>query len=524
MEEIIVETAAGKVCGLLERGVLSFKGIPYGAPTGGHRRFRPPEPAEPWAGVKYAGDFGPICYQTGFLVDESRSDAYGHARTEGHIRYLPQSENCLVLNVWTPAIKDGGKRPVMVWLHGRGHYGGAASETMYNGANLSRRGNVVVVSINHRLNVFGYLYLEEIAGEEFKGSGIAGELDIVLALKWVKDNIEYFGGDPDNVTIFGQSGGGAKVSFLMAMPAARGLFRRCIIQSGPATRGIERKDATEYAERLLDKLGIKVNEIHKLQQVPPPQLLFAANNVSEKPRVGFTGRVMNDLMLLQPVVDRHYLPAHPFDPVAAPTAADIPLIIGTTRDENATYVAADPRRRRLTEEEMRQRLVPLLGEKIDRVLGTYRKTRPNDTPWDLYVGITSEAFRRLTVRLAERKLHGGTAPVYMYLFTYVSNFLGGLLKAGHGTEIPFVFDNTDDVPFTGDRPDKYQMAAAMSEAWTAFARSGTPNHLGIPQWEPYTLEKRATMVLDVPCRLEYDPAREELDAWEGMPIRRWVEA
>ncbi len=518
MEEMIAETRAGKVCGMRERGVLSFKGIPYGAPTGGNRRFLPPKPVEPWSGIRYAGDYGPICPQLGHLVDESRP--YTNPRSEGHIRYLPQSENCLTLNVWTPGINDGGKRPVMVWLHGRGHYAGASSETMYNGANLSRRGNIVVVSVNHRLNVFGYLYLEEIAGQEFKGSGIAGELDIVLALKWIKDNIEFFGGDPENVTIFGQSGGGAKVSFLMGMPAAKGLFHRSIIQSGPAIRGVEPKDATDYAERLLWKLGIKANEIDRLQQMPAQELLLAANNVSQKSRVNLTGRVMNDLMLLQPVVDGYYLPAHPFDPIAAPTAADIPLILGTARDENATYVAADPRRRRLTEEELRQRLAPMLGEKLDHILGIYKKTRPNDTPWDLYIGITSEAFRRATIRLTERKLQGGSAPLYMYLFTYVSNFLGGLFKAGHGTEIAFVFDNTDDVPLAGDQPEKYLLAAAMSEAWIAFSRGGNPSHPGIPEWQPYTLEKRATMIFDVPCRLEYDPGREELDAWEGMPIRR----
>ena len=518
MEEIIAGTTAGNVCGMTERGVFAFKGVPYGASTGGNHRFLPPGPAEPWTGIRYAGDFGPICYQTGFLVDETRN--YANARTEGHIRYLPQSENCLVLNVWTPGMQDGGKRPVMVWLHGRGHYGGAASEGMYNGANLAKRGNVVVVTVNHRLNVFGYLYLEEIGGKEFRGSGIAGELDIVLAPEWVKTNITAFGGDPGNVTIFGESGGGAKVSFLMGMPSAKGLFHRAIIQSGPAIRGVDAKDATAYTERLLVKLGIKANEIDKLRQIPAQQLLLSADRVSEKPAANLTGRVISDLMRLQPVVDGHYLPAHPFDPVAAPTAVDIPLIIGTNRDENATYLVADPRRRRLTEPELRTRLIPLLGDRLDHVLGVYMKTRPNDTPWDLYTGITSEAFRRSSIRLAERKLQGGTAPVYMYLFTYVSNFLGGLFKAGHGTEISFVFDNTDDVPLAGDKPEKYQVASAMSEAWIAYACTGNPSHPGIPKWEPYTLNKRNTMLFNVQSRLEVDPAREELDAWEGTEIRR----
>jgi para-nitrobenzyl esterase len=518
MEEIIAETTAGRICGITERGVFAFKGVPYGAPTGGSRRFRPPIPPEPWTGVRYAGDFGSICYQTGFLVDETRN--WGNARTEGHIRYLPQSENCLVLNVWTPGLNDGVKRPVMVWLHGRGHYAGASSETMYNGANLAKRGNIIVVSINHRLNVFGYLYLDEIAGKEFKGSGNAGELDIVLALKWIQDNITYFGGDPGNVTIFGQSGGGGKVCNLMAMPDASGLFHRAIVQSGPAMRGVEARDATNFAEHLLAKLNIKATEIEKLQDLPAQQLLFAADHVSDKPRVNLTGRVMNDLMRLNPVVDGYVLPAHPFDPVAAPTSANIPLMIGTARDENATYIVADPRRRRLTEEELRRRLIPLLGDKLEHVLSIYKKTRPNDTPWDLYAGISSEAFRRSTIRLVERKIQGGVAPVYMYLFTYVSNFLGGLFKAGHGTEISFVFDNTDDVPLAGDNPEKHQLAAAMSEAWIAYARTGNPNHPGIPKWGPYTLEKRNTMLFNMQSHIEVDPAREELDAWEGTEIRR----
>lgn len=518
MKEIFAELTTGKICGMTERDVFAFKGIPYGAPTGGRRRFLPPEPVKPWAGIRYAGDYGPICFQTGFLVDEERN--YANARAEGHIRYLPQSENCLVLNVWTPGLKNGGKRPVMVWLHGRGHYAGAGSEAMYNGANLAKRGDVVVITVNHRLNVFGYLYLDEIGGAEYQGSGVAGELDIILALKWVRDNAAAFGGDPGNVTIFGESGGGAKVSFLMGMPSAKGLFHRGIIQSGPASRGIEAKDATAYAERLLAKLGVKGNEIHKLRQIPAQQLLTAANSVTDNSLVSSTGTVFSDLMRLQPVVDGRFLPAHPFDPVAAPSAADVPLIIGTNRDENATYMVADPKRRKLTEAELRQRLTPLLGDKLEHVLGIYAKSRPNDTPWDLYVGVTSEAFRRMSIRLAERKIQGGTAPVYMYLFSYVSDFLGGLFKAGHGTEISFVFDNTDDIPLSGTRPDRYELASAMSEAWIAYARTGNPSHPGMPSWEPYTPDKRHTMIFDVPARLEADPAREELNAWEGMEIRR----
>jgi len=467
--------------------------------------------------VRDAGDFGPICPQIGVLVDEARP--YAIRRSDGYMRYLPQSENCLVLNVWTPGVGDSGKRPVMVWLHGRGFAEGAGSETMYNGAALAKRGNVVVVTINHRLNVFGYLHLADVAGEAYSGSGVAGMLDIVLALQWVRDNIENFGGDAGRVTIFGESGGSRKVSIMMAMPLAKGLFHRAIIESSPGLRGVERKDATDLAERLLAELGLKTNQIDKLQQLPAQQLLDAVNRLpSLQRRTGLIGMPTGAVMGFTPVVDGHYLSTHPFDPVAPPTATDVPLIIGTNRDESALFLARDPRRRRLTEPELRERLAPILGERLDKILSVYRRTRPNATPWELLIGITSEDRRIGCIKLVERRLAASQAPNFMYLFTWESDFLGSLLKACHALEIPFVFDNTDDVPMTGSRPDKHELAAAMSEAWSAFARTGDPSHAGIPKWVPYTTDNRATMLFDVPCRIEVDPAHEELDAWEGMKV------
>jgi len=513
MSEIVIETTAGKVRGTKDQDVLSFKGIPYGGPTGGKRRFLPPEPPEPWTGVRDATDFGPNCPQIGPVVNPNAKPVLGLDRGQS------QDEDCLVLNVWTQGVGDGGKRPVMVWLHGGGYAFGSGSSTMYDGVALSKRGDVVVVTLNHRINIFGFLYLADIAGEPYADSGIAGMLDIELALEWVRDNIEAFGGDPGNVTIFGESGGGRKVSVMMAMPSAEGLFHRAIIQSSPGLRGKEPKDATSLAERLLSKLGLEANQIDKLQELPAQQLLDALNTLSShRPGTGMTGIGSRAVMMLSPVKDGHYLPSHPFDPVAAPTAAGVPIIIGTNRDESALFLAADPRRRRLEDSELRERLAPLLGDRMDSVLDVYKRTRPDASPWDLYIGITSEERRRGCIQLVERKLEGGNAPVFMYLFTWESDYLGYLFKASHALEIPFVFDNVDAVSITGSRPDRYELAAAMSEAWIAFARNGDPNHPGIPTWKPYTIENRETMLFDVPCRAERDPAREELDAWEGIKV------
>ena len=262
---------------------------------------------------------------------------------------------------------------------------------------------------------------------------------------------------------------------MLALPSAKGLFHRAVIQSGPGLQGVEPKDATDLVERLLAKLNIKANQIEKLQELPAQQLLDAMNTLMPgQPRMGMMAAPTGAIMRLSPVVDGYYLPTHPFHPVAAPTAADVSLIIGTNRDENTTFLAADPRRRKLEEAELRERLAPVLGDRLDSVLSVYQRTRHDATPWDLLVGITSERTRLSSILLAERKAAGGTAPVYMYLFTWKSDYLGGLFKAGHALEIPFVFDNTDDMPMVGGRPDRYELAAAMREAWGAFARSGDP--------------------------------------------------
>jgi len=330
--------------------------------------------------VRDADHFGPICPQTGVVADGSEPDYIF-----GHIEALPMSEDCLVLNLWTPAA-DARARPVMVWLHGRGFREGAGSEPPYHGAALARRGDVVVITVNHRLNIFGSLHLDALDDETFSGSEVAGMLDIVLALQWIRENVAAFGGDPGNVTVFGESGGGFKVGTLMAMPAARGLFHSAIVQSGPVLQVLDRERADAMALTLLERLGL--DDPKALLELPMADILWA---IDEAPRLNFI-----------PVAGGPHLPQHPFHLEAAPSSIGVPLLIGSNRDEMTLFTLGDPLRGAMTREQVAERLQDSLGDHTEQVIEAYEASRPEASPWEIYIAIISDGRFRYAAKGAGR--------------------------------------------------------------------------------------------------------------------------
>jgi para-nitrobenzyl esterase len=497
-----IETTAGKIRGTLRGGIHAFKGVPYGASTAGANRFMAPQRPAKWTGVRDAFNFGhqsPQNMRFNAVLAPQADPAEGF------------DEDCLVLNVWTPGTGDGRKRPVMFWIHGGGFAQESGTWPWIDGEALARRGDAVVITINHRLNIFGYLHLADLGGENYSASGNAGMLDLVAGLEWVRDNIAQFGGDPGNVMIFGESGGGAKTCTLLAMPAAKGLFHRAAIQSGAWLRGMPRAEANQTTETVLKELGISAANLQELQRLPVQKLL-ALKTGALGPLPPRRGALR---MGFSPVVDGKILPSHPFDPIASPVSADIPLLVGCTQYEATLFYLADDAVFSLDEAAMRGRVAEMLDEPMaSRAIDVYKKANPGASPSDVFLLLASDRLARMdAIRLAERKHAQGKAPVYMYLFTWNSPALGGKLRSPHTVEIPFVFDNTAIPTVMTKAPTAKALAEKTSEAWIAFARSGNPNHAGLPNWPAYTPSQRATMRFDDTCAVVNDPGSEARKLW-----------
>jgi len=506
----VVETASGKVSGTIEDGVLAFRTMPYAASTAGANRFRPPQPPAAWSGVRDCSVFTGKAPQAG-LRPATRPELENFS---GAADPSPETEDCLTVNVWTPGCDPTAKRPVMVWFHGGAFAYGNANTPRTRGSRLAARNDVVVVTVNQRLNIFGHLDLSAFGDERFRLSGNAGTLDMVAALEWVRDNIAAFGGNPGNVTVFGESGGGAKVSTLLAMPRAKGLLHRAIIQSGAAVRLRTPERARALTECVLQHLGATVASV---QSVPVADLLGAVDLAQKA--LGPSSTPFFDRYPFGPVVDGDVLPAQPFDPVASAVMADVPVIIGDMKSETANFLAVVDKvwDRSLTEAEMRQRIEAIAGEHTGRVIDLYGQLYQGSNPAERLIAVTTDCnFRIRSLTLAQRRAALRRGPVWMYSFEWETPVLDGKLKAPHAMDVPFTFNTLDLTNATGGRADAQALADTMSSVWAAFARNGRPDHPAIPVWPAYDGATRATLVLDKVCRIDNDPRGETRQLWQEI--------
>ena len=510
----IVSTTAGQLRGAAEGGLHVFRGIPFAKPPLGELRFRAPEPPETWTGVRDALAFGPAALQAASPVGAAL--AMDIAETD---------EDCLYLNVWTPSTE--GRRPVMVWVHGGAFVIGSGSQPLYDGAALAVRGDVVVVTLNYRLGLFGFLHGKTLCGDALDSTGNEAILDQVAALRWVRDEIAAFGGDPANVTVFGESAGAISVSALLGMPAARRLFRKAILESGSANLVTTAAAASETTAAILAHFGLAPGEAAKLRAIPAAELLKAQTAVT--PRSGGVD--------YGPVIDGRVLPRSPFEAVADGETRGIAIIGGTTLDELKLFAFMDPGVFQLTEAGLRARIEAVVPGRGDEAIATYRAAREGRaesvTPYETYEAImTDNAMRYPVNRLLELQSRH-TPQTYSYLFTHPSPSLAGMLGACHAIDLPFVFGTYGLAamkPFAGQGAAVEALSARVQDAWLSFARTGNPSHEGLPLWPGYDSKTRSTMILGPECHVEGAPREAERAFWDGLegragallPRRTWL--
>ncbi len=511
IEGTIVETESGKVRGYRRGETFTFKGIPYGAPTSSKNRFAAPLKPQPWTGVRSCLSWGPTTPDGfGIIEPDSRppwGDQDAFVLYRGYERSLG-SEDCLRLNIWTPQT-GSGRRAVMVYMHGGGFSGGSGNDLQcYDGAALAESQNVVVVTHNHRLNAFGFLDLTDIDAERFKDSANAGMLDNLAVLQWVKSNIAQFGGDPNRVMIFGQSGGGGKVNCLMAMPGAKGLFHSAAVQSGSILRVAEQQDSQRVAAAFLKEIGISRSNASNLESVSTQDIVAAASRAIAKlvPPPGSRGlpSFRGPLPGWSPTLDGINIPVHPCDPRSPEFSADVPIIVGTNQHEFVNGVD-NPEVDSLTEDEVVQRLQHVHVEDAARVLTAYKKVHPKSNAFGLWADIAASGVRSAAFTQSLRKSELRRAPAYAYVYAWRTPVLTGKLGTFHSAEITMVFNNAASCDrYTGGGAEALRLSAQMSSAWAALAKSGSPQHPELPVWPAYESSRKASMRFDGDCKVEHD--------------------
>jgi para-nitrobenzyl esterase len=498
MELCTVETASGKVRGLVNSGIRQFKGVPYGASTEGPNRFQRPRPPVPWSGVRDCVGYGPVSPQAPYDV---RDDYARLIQFDLNVAFGGIGEDCLHLNIWTPGTGRQDKRAVLVSIHGGGFAISSGNHPMYDGAELASFGDVVVVSVTHRLSSFGYLDLADLDPKgPWEDSGAAGILDLVAALEWVRDNIESFGGDPHRVMLFGQSGGGWKVSTLLGMPTARGLFHRAAIQSGSLTTHLPREVSARIAQSFIEQLGLTPATLDRIRTLPWAQLLAAQTAVGAP--------------MFAPVPDDVHISTDPLSEAGLSGCDAVPVIVSTTLDDAGLFFNHFD----LTVQQLSDLLSARYGSAGTTLQNLYREHFPAKSPYLLHAQMVTDAgFRSFAHTQAEAKAARKRGPVYTYLWEWGSPAYNGKFGAAHAMDVSASFHNVRDAILGSGSRDARRMCDALASTWIAFAKTGDPNNSQIPHWPRFEGTERTTMVFDRNTRVEHDPHRELREFWRGMP-------